>query len=337
MKCGTNTLGKLIPMHPRVVISKCRGHAEPMNPLATPEECAYPAYQQQPDVALRGYRAFQGRAIDDEERARNGTDEFWEQHFFTYLTTNAYPKVNYLSEDALAGYSELLPQNDRLQTMTVEKSPSYLDTPYFKGLPARVKQLLPNAKIAFSICDPVTRLYSEWEHTMRWEREAWKSQWVDAKETAPATLPELINKLKPGSDFCNKKPDYCFNKNKFIRKGDFVDHIRDWQAALGEDNVLVTVMNAPVETTARQLIEFVDLPESEFPWDELKTAGPAFHVRTATYKGRGGGWAKHPEEMRWLAQRFRLKNSELAEQAWFHGQQWMAGWGKPPNATNTTA
>ena len=77
MKCGTNTLGKLIPMHPRVVISKCRGHAEPMNPLATPEECAYPAYQQQPDVALRGYRAFQGRAIDDEERARNGTDEFW--------------------------------------------------------------------------------------------------------------------------------------------------------------------------------------------------------------------------------------------------------------------
>ena len=58
-----------------------------------------------------------------------------------------------------------MPYSHRSQ-MTVEKTPAYLVDEY---VPARVKKLLPSAKLLLVVRDPVTRAVSDYAQGVRWE------------------------------------------------------------------------------------------------------------------------------------------------------------------------
>ena len=88
----------------------------------------------------------------------------WEQHYFTSFAESKNLATS--DPDLLKLYAAHFPHTDRhKQTMTFEKSPSYLDSLLWPDVPARMKELLPHAKIIFSLCNPAERLYSEFKHT----------------------------------------------------------------------------------------------------------------------------------------------------------------------------
>ena len=52
---------------------------------------------------------------------------------------------------------------------TFEKAPSYLDLHCFPTADTDVKTVLPHAKMIFTLCDPVSRLYSEYSHFLHYK------------------------------------------------------------------------------------------------------------------------------------------------------------------------
>ena len=127
MKCGTNTLGHLLEKHPRVAINKC--------PI--------------------------GRTIQDKETGCNDAnfqgriDDIWEGNDASFRK-NQFPDN---STEWLDHWTRRLPWTDGVHNITIDKSPSYLNVLEFPNITHDIKRLLPNAKIAVSVCDPSLRLF----------------------------------------------------------------------------------------------------------------------------------------------------------------------------------
>ncbi|CAK0819207.1 unnamed protein product [Prorocentrum cordatum] len=197
MKCGSNSLGSLLQLHPWVKFHYCRG-----------QECA-PCHDNATDCMER----FQGASKD-------GAERLWESNYFTHLTSLRSPPRDYEGDEGQHLLAQQLPRVDGFHNLTVDKSPSYLDTHLLPDVAAHAKRLLPHAKVIFTLCDPAARLYAEYYHHLKWDEKALYRFFDDAKVKRPASFAEWVAALQEDSEFCRSQPQkLCGRTEELNLKG----------------------------------------------------------------------------------------------------------------------
>ena len=234
MKCGTNTLGHLIAAHPDIVLKR----AQPLD---------------------QG-----GFGIKTGMTNAEGTVMF-EIHHFTHATLNGRYNgknipVDPLSREAREYYARILPEHSN--GWTIDKSPSYLDVHFeiFENVPNTMHQMLPNAKIVFTVCDPVGRLYSHWEHLMNRVPNNPLVQQFTLEQAIEAAL-----------DTSNITCSLCLQaRHQMLEIGFYAPHIKKWKDVYGEESVMVVEMEklSDPETT-RNVLKFLELDQTKYPWDAV--------------------------------------------------------------------
>jgi len=288
MKCGTNTLGSLLQLHPRVKFNYCRDR-----------ECRRCRH----DCTEK----FQGQSYDGEEM-------LWESHYFTHLTSRHDPPRDYEGVEGRYLLAQQLPRVDGVNNMTVDKSPSYLDAHIFPDVVPHTKRLLPHAKVVFSLCDPASRLYAEYYHSLKWDQKTLYSAFDGAGVERPASFAEWVAALQEDSEFCRLQPPHCAAaRRNFILKGVYADNLQRWFDTFGKDAVLVLnlVDKEDLKQQAEQLLAHVGLPPQEYRWQQLNEVGHSFVNHD--YNGRGYAWTEAPEAMEKLKRFYGGHNARLAE------------------------
>lgn len=264
MQCGTNQVGSILSKHPRVVLNVCDHSAETKH--------------------ISQNFNFQG--------SRRGA--VWEGHDLTHQS------VNY--EDFLLKFARRMPVSDGNETITFDKSPSYLPSSIFGNTPERLKSLLPNAKIIVSLCNPAERLYSEFYHTIKWTPEAFQQFYTDNKLSGPQDFTAFVDLLKEedGQGSCKGRRRFCDNHRRmYLETGLYARDLEKWFEVYGRENVLVTRMDDDPESLARDILFHSNLPLAEFPWDAfLKKQTKSF--QNDQYSGRASAYANHSASMEWL-------------------------------------
>lgn len=273
MKCGTNTVGDLLLRHPRMKINRCLDASQP--------EC-------------------------DSKHFMGGKRDFWEMHALTHRfeTDGMQWKAN---------YAKILPQTNGVDSITVDKSPSYFNTEIFPGVAQRAKEILPNAKVVVSLCNPAERVYSEYHHNMKYLRKNVEAFFEHMGEPMPSDFSSFVQLFSPDEAVCQRKPGYCekFQRN-YLRTGQYDVHLRVWREIFGNDNVLVLNMEDSAREKMKKLLHHVgdDLPADEYPWDSLPKQSQSFVNRH--YAGRASGHVEHSSAMKWLKNYFAPHNERLS-------------------------
>jgi len=291
MKCGTNTVGSLLQLHPRVKFNYCRD-----------QECA-----QCHNDAAGCQERFQGSS-------QNGHKTLWESHYFTHLTSLHDPPRDYEGDEGRYLLARQLPRVDGVHNMTVDKSPSYLDAHLFPEVVTHAKRLLPHAKVIFSLCDPATRLYAEYYHSVKWDQATLYGSFDTVGVERPANFTEWVAALEEDSEFCRLHPDSCAAARKnFMTKGVYVDNVQRWFDTFGKDKVLVLnlVDGMDLKQQAAQLLAHLGLPFDEYPWAQLNEMGHSF--ANHDYNGRWYAWTEAPEAMETLKGFYSSHNARLAD------------------------
>lgn len=290
MKCGTNSLGSMLALHPRVKLHLCREQEC--------QQCGEKDCMEQ----------YQGSSW-------SGSQVLWESHYFTYMTSNHQPPRDYQGNEGRHVLARLLPRTNGRDNITLDKSPSYLDTEIFPDVVSHAKRLLPNAKVIFSFCDPALRLYAEYYHSMKWSNETLLGYFQGAGATPPHNFSDWVGALQDDSSFCREHNEYCkAAQNAFLSKGIYVDSLQRWLDAFGRDKVLVMDLVEGEEKLQQQvarLLAHVGLPFEEYPWTALKSFGSSFVNHD--YNGRGYALQEAPEAMNTLRKYYKSHNKRLAD------------------------
>jgi len=301
MKCGTNTLGSLLQLHPRVKFNYCLD-----------QECA-----QCHDSAADCLERFQGSS-------NMGTEVLWESHYFTHLTSQHDPPRDYESDEGRHLLARQLPRVDGVHNLTVDKSPSYLDAHIFPDVVTHARRLLPHAKVIFSLCDPATRLYAEYHHSLKWDEKTLYGSFDEAEVKRPADFAEWVAALQEDSEFCRLHTEKCADaRRNFLSKGIYADNVRRWFDTFGEHAVLVVnlVDGMDLKQQAAQVLAHVGLPFEEYPWERLNEMGHGFVNHD--YNGRWYAWTEAPEAMATLKGFYSSHNARLAD---LLHQYWPRDW-----------
>ena len=227
MKCGTNTLGNLLAQHPRVKLRTCEFPAWAKG-LGRLKYCN--------DTFAQG-RTVNGKVV-----------RVWESHYFTHRTANNPDAYMDHGSPNLKWFANLIAHTDGQRDITFEKAPSYLDLHEHPHVAEHIKRMLPHAKIIFSVCDPAERLFSEFNHVMKWEAADFRQRFLEIGTQPPRTFSEFISLLGEASDFCRpgtKTRPYCQAiRRQYHQKGAYAANIDKWFGVLGRENVLVLDMMA---------------------------------------------------------------------------------------------
>lgn len=285
MKCGTNTLGHLLAKHPRVKLNTC-SVARTVNDVDT--------------------------GCNDVEFQSRG-DDIWEGHDLSFRW-----KMQGEPEGWLEHWTRRLPWTDGKHNITIDKSPSYMNTLEFPNITQDVKRLLPNAKIVVSVCNPALRLYSEYNHNMDQRPEGFLDFYRNKGFDVPIDFPSFIDLLvNPPEEVCQRLPHFCSrNQIFYLKKGEYSTLLKDWYEVFGKDNVLVVDMNDSQRDIATQLLDLVGhevLPPNEYPWGELQDTEIDFQSAAANYTGRSSAFEKYEEQIVQLEQYYAPFNKELAD------------------------
>ncbi|KAG7356362.1 sulfotransferase family protein [Nitzschia inconspicua] len=283
MKCGTNTLGHLLAKHPRVKVNSCSA----------------PRFVKEIDTGCN----------DDEYQGRG--DEIWEGHDMS-IHKNQKPG------EWLEHWTRRLPWTDGKHNITIDKSPSYMNTLEFPNLTQDVKQFLPNAKVVMSVCNPALRLYSEYNHNMDQRQDGFLGFYRDKGIEVPMDFPSFVKLLMdPPFDVCKRLPNFCDrNQIFFLRKGEYSTLLKQWYEAFGPKNILVVDMNDNQRDIATKLLDLVGhdvLPPKEYPWHELKEKEIDFQSSAANYTGRSSAFDDFREQIAKLEKYYAPFNQELAQ------------------------
>jgi len=301
MKCGTNSLGSLLQLHPRVKFHYCRD-----------EECA-PCQDNAADCMER----FQGAS-------KMGAKTLWESHYFTHLTSLHNPPRDYEGNEGRYLLARQLPRVDGVHNITVDKSPSYLDTHFLPDVATHAKRLLPHAKVIFSLCDPAARLYSEYYHNLRWDETSLYRFFDDAGVKRPANFSEWVVALQEDSELCRLQPRQCADaRNNSILKGIYADGLQRWIDAFGKHEVLVVNLVDSVDQKAAKVLAHAGLPFEEYPWGQLDDMGHSYVNHIDGYKGRWYASTEAPEAMEKLRSFYSGHNARLAD---LLREQWPRDW-----------
>jgi Sulfotransferase family len=178
VKCGTNTIGTMLSHHPRVKLNRCT--------------------EEKPKCDLDHFIA--------------GKESVWEGHGLTH--TFVEDRHNYIAK-----YAQKLPVTEEYEynlpngtavvgsgSLTMDKSPSYLNTDIFPNIASRAKQLLPNAKIVILLCNPVERMYSEFHHTLLYSKDIFDLFFTSHNAPVPRNFTEMVQYMKFSAEICNSNP-----------------------------------------------------------------------------------------------------------------------------------
>ena len=309
MGCGTDTLGSLLLQHPRVKTNPCR---DPKDPFCNADYFTA-------GITLEGKLDLWESHGLSLEFAKDPLD--WQKKF-----TQRLP-----STDGMNGVGEF----------TIDKSPSYFNTDMFPGIVGRAKELLPNAKVVISLCNPAERLYHEFvagnnnndnktsdadSVGRQYELSLYEKHGV----VMPTDFTEFVNMLKPLSKVCIKKPQFCEELKRFkLHTGEYHAHVRKWRAEFGHEQVLVLNMEDTIRQKAKKMVDFGDscTPPEEYPWGIFRrlSSGRFFDE---TYTDSGIGYSDHAEAMKWLYDYYADHNHALAQEL---NLDWPLLWNRMPN------
>jgi hypothetical protein len=274
MRCGTNTIAEMLLKHPRIQLNSC-------NLVNTQGGCNENMFQ----AALKQGLIFEGH---DFTHGRRKMPNGW-----------------------LDQFGKRLPMTDGINTMTFDKSPSYMDVSIFPDVVEYAKAHLPNAKIVATLCNPAERLYSEYHYMLEKSRFHFSQFYNDNAIDPPNNFSDFVKLLKPDNPICNEKRGFCdSNQAQYLKKGEYLNNLRPWFDGYGDQNVLVVDMDDDPTNIVKRLLEHVGpaiLPESEYPWEEI-----AASFRKSAYAGRSSSYEHFHEDMEWLQQHYAPHNEELA-------------------------
>lgn len=120
---------------------------------------------------------------------------------------------------------------DPAATVRLESSPNYTAWPHHEGVPERMAQVLPEAKLIFLVRDPVARIEAHWVHNY-------------AKRRERGTVLETIT---------HPNTTYMLRSRYFMQLERFLEHYRREQILVLEQDDL----RDRREVTLRQVFEFV--------------------------------------------------------------------------------
>lgn len=154
--------------------------------------------------------------------------------------------------------------------------------------PAVAKALLPSAKVIVAVCDPITRLWSQYNHAKRFN-------FVEPTYSFADLVVEALEASRG-----NATTRLLLIHRTFVENGRYALPLLDWYAAFGRDNVHVidtdlTKDDGPARVLAeRALLNFVELNPEREDWANVKPAfvntmiGCACRARVRARVARGG-------------------------------------------------
>lgn len=217
MKCGTNKVGSLLARHPDVQLK------------VVPDD---------------------GSLIGQKDQDGN----IFEIHYLTHKTLFENQMDPY-SLEARNLYADHLAWTDGESNITFDKSPSYLDTQYNGGVAAVAKNLLPNARIVATVCNPVERVWSQYQHYL-----ANNLSIISQLDSFDELVDIMLSPDPPNGD-----PRL---QMEFFEVGLYAVHLADWIAEFGRDRVLVLLMEdveQDPEMVAHRLVAHAGLSMSRYP------------------------------------------------------------------------
>lgn len=283
--CGTDRLAELLVKHPRIHVNSC-------NLSNTQGGCNQGLFQ----AALKQKLIFEGND-------------------FTHIHRND-PK------DWMHKFGRRLPVTDGINTITFDKSPSYMDVSFFPDVAKLSKKHLPTAKIVATLCNPAERLLDEFQHVRDSDPNGFNQFYQDNDVTPPTDFPAFIDLLKPDNPICHEKDGFCeSNRRQYLSKGEFLNNLRPWYEQYGRRNVLVVDMKVDPTVLVEKLLKHIDsdiLPVSEYPWDEMK-----FFENIPDDGHVSANQSFDNDDIHWLEKYYAPHNDDLAKE--IH-EEWPKKW-----------
>ena len=301
MQCGTNTIGTMLSHHPRVRLNRCT--------------------EDKPKCDLDHFMA--------------GKESVWEGHGLTHdfvldphNFVAKYAQKLQLTEEY--DYVKLLDNTSAvgLGSLTIDKSPSYLNTDIFPNVASRAKQMLPNAKIVVTLCNPVERMYSEFHHTLHYSKDIFESFFTNHNVPIPKNFTELVHYMRFSADICNGNPVFCYElRRDMLHTGLFHKSVKTWRNAFGAENVLVLNMDESSYDKIKKITALMGdyLPENEYPWEILNNVTKSFS--NDFYGGRSLAFKEHQMASDWLFGFFYRANIALSKEI---DAEWPLRWNQKP-------
>jgi Sulfotransferase domain len=291
MKCGTNTIGDILQKHPRIKLTTCR--EQRLLGLIEQEDCTPDRFQ----AAKR--------------------DVVFEGHDFTHHMMRE-------PETWLQKFAKRMPVTDGINSITFDKSPSYLNTNIFPEVARTAKHYLPSAKIIASLCNPAERLYSEFHHLVERTLDEFNQFYHDNSVDPPTDFQSFVNMFKPDDPTCKENPLFCEKHRKIrLHTGEYLISLLPWYEAYGHENVLVVDMDDDPTNITKKILQHVGsdlMPESEYSWEQ---ATPTVKFANEAYQGRDSSYEEFSGEMQWLEQYYASHNHDLAN---YLGADWPRTW-----------
>lgn len=283
MKCGTDSIGALLARHPRVKVNRCREKKD---------QC-------------------------DTNHFLADTTTIWENHGLSHgykqdLNNYVAKYAQKLPVTEEYDYSDKRFVNDtsRSGSLTFDLSPTYLNAEVFPNIANRAKQLLPSAKIVISLCHPVQRMYSEYIHTMTYNKHYFELFFNNHNVPFPNNYTELVNYLKYSAEVCYSKPMFCDElRRDILQTGLYVEGIKAWRNAFGVENVVVLDMTESDYDKMKKITSLMGdyLPDQEYPWDQLTN-------NTSDNLESNEGFHEHHKAFEWLRGYFYRYNVALSKE-----------------------
>ncbi len=156
--------------------------------------------------------------------------------------------------------------------LSFESSPYYMCEP---RVPARMRELLPEAKLIFLLRNPVTRAYSHYQHSVLRRREPLSFE--DALEAEQDRLAGEEGKMLADPAY-SSFPHQHFS---YLLRGVYVDQLQRWQEHYSASQMLVIEAERMFKQPADVFAEVLEFLELE-PW------------QPATFKNLNSGRYQEP-------------------------------------------
>lgn len=149
-----------------------------------------------------------------------------------------------------------------LSGLRYEATTAYL---YFPAVAERIKELVPDVRILILLRNPVARAWSHYRHEKRRGREARTFQEAIREDV------EIYRKDKIPYDY---DPEACHFG--YIRRGLYVDQIREYYNIFDSDNILILKsedMFSDAQSVADQVFDFLGVKRCSVPGDRIFNSG----------------------------------------------------------------
>jgi hypothetical protein len=178
-------------------------------------------------------------------------------------------------------------------TITGEGSPYYLFHPL---VPARVRQVVPAARLLVVLRDPVERAYSHYQHEKRKGREPLSFEEAVAAE--PERLAGEMERVGADAGYAS----FALQHYSYVERGKYAEQLRRWFAMFPREQLLVLTsdeLNREFNATMERAFEFLGVPP---------------HSVERPKRSNVGSYEKMSEQTRAeLSDLFRPHNAELEE------------------------